>query len=107
MVETRLGTIIQGQMESFDQGVIFTKAFVERHTAQIRGVFSAITKYENFDKCWEISWEDCAFQIERYNKIKHNQFLVNISWEETNNNFCFVITKIKVEILDIVSSGID
>ncbi|XP_033636032.1 E3 UFM1-protein ligase 1-like isoform X2 [Asterias rubens] len=44
MVETRLGTIIQGQMESFDQGVIFTKAFVERHTAQIRGVFSAITK---------------------------------------------------------------
>ncbi|XP_070550481.1 E3 UFM1-protein ligase 1-like [Ptychodera flava] len=44
VIEDRLGTIIQGQMDQYDRGVIFTEAFVARHTAQIRGVFSAITR---------------------------------------------------------------
>ncbi|XP_072018738.1 E3 UFM1-protein ligase 1-like [Amphiura filiformis] len=43
-LESRLGTIIDGEMDQFDRGLIFTKAFVDRHTAKIRGVFSAITK---------------------------------------------------------------
>ncbi|XP_022089822.1 E3 UFM1-protein ligase 1-like isoform X2 [Acanthaster planci] len=44
MIEARLGTVIQGQMDIYDPGVIFTKAFIERHTAQIRGAFSAVTR---------------------------------------------------------------
>ncbi|XP_038048122.1 E3 UFM1-protein ligase 1-like isoform X2 [Patiria miniata] len=44
MIEARLGTIVQGQMDVYDQGVFFTQAFIDRHTAQIRGAFSAITK---------------------------------------------------------------
>ncbi|XP_078669883.1 E3 UFM1-protein ligase 1-like isoform X2 [Branchiostoma floridae x Branchiostoma belcheri] len=40
----RLGTIIQGQSDPYDKGVIFTDTFVKMHRAQIRGIFSAITR---------------------------------------------------------------
>ncbi|XP_071497696.1 E3 UFM1-protein ligase 1-like [Diadema antillarum] len=43
-VEQRLGTIIEGQMDPMDRGVIFTQAFVDRHRSRIRGALSAITK---------------------------------------------------------------
>ncbi|XP_061756366.1 E3 UFM1-protein ligase 1 isoform X1 [Nerophis ophidion] len=40
----RLGRVIQGEMDQSNQGVIFTPAFVARHKAKIRGLFSAITR---------------------------------------------------------------
>ncbi|XP_006004935.1 E3 UFM1-protein ligase 1 [Latimeria chalumnae] len=40
----RLGGIIQGQMDQYDRGVLFTEAFISRHRARIRGLFSAITR---------------------------------------------------------------
>lgn len=40
----RLGKLIQGEMDQYNRGVIFTKAFVARHKARIRGLFSAITR---------------------------------------------------------------
>lgn len=40
----RLGTLIQGEMDQYSRGVIFTPAFVARHKARIRGLFSAITR---------------------------------------------------------------
>ncbi|KAF3702498.1 E3 UFM1-protein ligase 1 [Channa argus] len=40
----RLGKQIQGEMDEYNRGVIFTPAFVARHKARIRGVFSAITR---------------------------------------------------------------
>ncbi|XP_062406913.1 E3 UFM1-protein ligase 1 [Sardina pilchardus] len=43
-LSVRLGKIIQGQMDQYNRGVIFTEAFVLRHKAQIRGLFSAITR---------------------------------------------------------------
>ncbi|XP_041463114.1 E3 UFM1-protein ligase 1-like [Lytechinus variegatus] len=43
-IEQRMGRIIEGQMDAYDRGVIFTQAFVDRHRARIRGIFSAITK---------------------------------------------------------------
>lgn len=46
LVEARLGTIIHGQLDQLERGVLFTDAFVARQMACIRGVFSAITKYE-------------------------------------------------------------
>ena len=45
LVEARLGTIIHGQLDQLERGVLFTDAFVARQMAFIRGVFSAITKY--------------------------------------------------------------
>ena len=45
LVETRLGTLIHGQLDQLERGVLFTDAFVARQMAYIRGVFSAITKY--------------------------------------------------------------
>ncbi|XP_054826044.1 E3 UFM1-protein ligase 1 isoform X2 [Eublepharis macularius] len=39
----RLGKIIHGQIDQDNRGVIFTEAFVTRHRARIRGLFSAIT----------------------------------------------------------------
>ncbi|CAF93798.1 unnamed protein product, partial [Tetraodon nigroviridis] len=39
----RLGKLIQGEKDQYNQGVIFTPAFVARHRARIRGLFSAIT----------------------------------------------------------------
>nr|XP_033793131.1 E3 UFM1-protein ligase 1 isoform X2 [Geotrypetes seraphini]XP_033793132.1 E3 UFM1-protein ligase 1 isoform X2 [Geotrypetes seraphini] len=40
----RLGKIIHGQIDHNNRGVIFTEAFVARHRARIRGLFSAITR---------------------------------------------------------------
>uniref|UniRef100_A0A1A7XR01 E3 UFM1-protein ligase 1 n=1 Tax=Iconisemion striatum TaxID=60296 RepID=A0A1A7XR01_9TELE len=40
----RLGKLIQGEMDQYIRGVIFTPAFVARHKARIRGLFSAITR---------------------------------------------------------------
>jgi len=45
VVEARLGTLIHGQLDQLERGVLFTDAFVARQMACIRGVFSAITKY--------------------------------------------------------------
>uniref|UniRef100_A0A8D3DVM4 E3 UFM1-protein ligase 1 n=1 Tax=Scophthalmus maximus TaxID=52904 RepID=A0A8D3DVM4_SCOMX len=41
----RLGKLIQGEMDQYNRGVIFTPAFVARHKARIRGLFSAITRH--------------------------------------------------------------
>ncbi|NWR59555.1 UFL1 ligase, partial [Bucorvus abyssinicus] len=40
----RLGRIIHGQLDQENRGVIFTAAFVSRHRARIRGLFTAITR---------------------------------------------------------------
>ncbi|XP_072532755.1 E3 UFM1-protein ligase 1 isoform X2 [Salminus brasiliensis] len=40
----RVGRVIDGQVDEFNRGVIFTQAFIRRHTARIRGVFSALTR---------------------------------------------------------------
>ncbi|XP_019393318.1 PREDICTED: E3 UFM1-protein ligase 1 [Crocodylus porosus] len=40
----RLGKIIRGQIDQDNRGVIFTEAFVSRHQARIRGLFSAMTR---------------------------------------------------------------
>ena len=40
----RLGRIINGRLDQENRGVIFTEAFVSRHRARIRGLFSAITR---------------------------------------------------------------
>nr|XP_046229603.1 E3 UFM1-protein ligase 1 [Scatophagus argus] len=40
----RLGKLIQGEMDQYNRGVIFTPAYVARHKARIRGLFSAITR---------------------------------------------------------------
>ncbi|KAM6915341.1 E3 UFM1-protein ligase 1 [Xenentodon cancila] len=40
----RLGKLIQGEIDQYNSGVIFTPAFVARHKARIRGLFSAITR---------------------------------------------------------------
>uniref|UniRef100_A0A2K6F5D1 E3 UFM1-protein ligase 1 n=1 Tax=Propithecus coquereli TaxID=379532 RepID=A0A2K6F5D1_PROCO len=42
----RLGRIISGHIDLDNRGVIFTEAFVARHKARIRGLFSAITVLE-------------------------------------------------------------
>ncbi|NXG35276.1 UFL1 ligase, partial [Dromaius novaehollandiae] len=39
-----LGKIIRGQLDQDNHGVIYTEAFVSRHRARIRGLFSAITR---------------------------------------------------------------
>ncbi|TNM94634.1 hypothetical protein fugu_017393 [Takifugu bimaculatus] len=40
----RLGKLIQGEMDPYNRGVIFTPVFVARHKARIRGLFGAITR---------------------------------------------------------------
>ncbi|XP_034965253.2 E3 UFM1-protein ligase 1 [Zootoca vivipara] len=40
----RLGKIIHGKIDQDNRGVIFTDAFVTRHRARIRGLFTAITR---------------------------------------------------------------
>lgn len=40
----RLGKLIQGEMDQYNRGIIFTPGFVARHKARIRGLFSAITR---------------------------------------------------------------
>lgn len=44
IVVRRLGTVIQGQLDSNDSSVLFTEAFVARHRAHVRGVLSGITR---------------------------------------------------------------
>ncbi|XP_071819369.1 E3 UFM1-protein ligase 1-like isoform X2 [Apostichopus japonicus] len=43
-IESRIGRLINGEIDPYDRDVIFTQAFVERNTAKVRGVFSAITR---------------------------------------------------------------
>ncbi|XP_051951847.1 E3 UFM1-protein ligase 1 [Xyrauchen texanus] len=40
----RLGRVIQGQIDQYNRGMIFTQAFLSRHKARICGLFSAITR---------------------------------------------------------------
>ncbi|XP_069830857.1 E3 UFM1-protein ligase 1 [Dendropsophus ebraccatus] len=40
----RLGSIIQGKIDQNNKGVIYTEAFVARHRARIRGLFTGITR---------------------------------------------------------------
>ncbi|XP_078068771.1 E3 UFM1-protein ligase 1 [Mustelus asterias] len=44
VLSQRLGRIINGQMDAYDRGVIFTDAFVAQHKARVRGLFSAVTR---------------------------------------------------------------
>ncbi|KAJ8356034.1 hypothetical protein SKAU_G00188280 [Synaphobranchus kaupii] len=44
ILSQRLGKIIQGQMDQYNRGVIFTQAFLSRHKARICGLFSAVTR---------------------------------------------------------------
>uniref|UniRef100_A0A8C4ZY16 E3 UFM1-protein ligase 1 n=1 Tax=Gadus morhua TaxID=8049 RepID=A0A8C4ZY16_GADMO len=39
----RMGKLVQGQFDQYNRGVIYTPAFVARHKARIRGLFSAVT----------------------------------------------------------------
>lgn len=43
-LHSRLGKSIQGQVDQFSRGVIFTQAFISRHKARICGLFSGITR---------------------------------------------------------------
>ncbi|KAK9956318.1 hypothetical protein ABG768_014060 [Culter alburnus] len=43
-LNSRLGRVIQGQIDQYNRGVIFTQAFIARHKACICGLFSAITR---------------------------------------------------------------
>ncbi|KAG8444751.1 hypothetical protein GDO86_009792 [Hymenochirus boettgeri] len=43
-LKLRLGKIIQGKIDESNGGVIYTEAFVSRHRARIRGLFTAITR---------------------------------------------------------------
>ncbi|XP_030638569.1 E3 UFM1-protein ligase 1 [Chanos chanos] len=40
----RLGRIIQGQVDQYNRGMLFTQAYINRHRARICGLFSAITR---------------------------------------------------------------
>ncbi|KAL4649055.1 E3 UFM1-protein ligase 1 [Arapaima gigas] len=44
VLSQRLGRVIQGQMDQYNRGVIFTQAFLARHKARICGLFSAVTR---------------------------------------------------------------
>ena len=43
-LDKRMGSIIHGQKDESDKNVIFTQAFVNRHKAQVKGAFSALTR---------------------------------------------------------------
>lgn len=43
-LNARLGRIIQGQLDQYNRGMIFTQAFLSRHKACICGLFSGITR---------------------------------------------------------------
>lgn len=45
VIESRLGTIVQGQQEAGSRGALYTPAFMEHQTAHVQEVFSAITEY--------------------------------------------------------------
>ncbi|XP_055950269.1 E3 UFM1-protein ligase 1-like [Argiope bruennichi] len=44
VLHERLGTIIQGQVDSSDSRTLFTDSYVAQHTAKIRGALSALTR---------------------------------------------------------------
>lgn len=44
VLSQRLGKIINGQMDQYNRGVIFTQAFLSRHKARVCGLFSAVTR---------------------------------------------------------------
>ncbi|KAM9315624.1 E3 UFM1-protein ligase 1 [Gastrophryne carolinensis] len=44
VLSRRLGSIIQGKIDQSNKGVFYTEAFVSRHKARIRGLFTAITR---------------------------------------------------------------
>uniref|UniRef100_A0A8C9SDB9 E3 UFM1-protein ligase 1 n=1 Tax=Scleropages formosus TaxID=113540 RepID=A0A8C9SDB9_SCLFO len=44
VLSQRLGRVIQGQMDQYNRGVIFTQAFLARHKARICGLFTALTR---------------------------------------------------------------
>ncbi|GBL86155.1 E3 UFM1-protein ligase 1 [Araneus ventricosus] len=44
VLHERLGTIIQGQVDSNDSRTFFTDSYVAQHTARIRGALSALTR---------------------------------------------------------------
>ena len=68
VVETRLGTLIHGQLDQLERGVLFTDAFVARQMACIRGVFSAITKYIFLFLFYFISFANLILNIHKQNK---------------------------------------
>ncbi|KAL4233241.1 E3 UFM1-protein ligase 1 [Mactra antiquata] len=43
-LHSRLGTIIEGHIDSYDKDIIYTDAFITRMKAQIRGALSAVTR---------------------------------------------------------------
>lgn len=43
-IEDRLGSLIHGKLDRLERGVLYTDAFIARHTARIRGVLSAVTR---------------------------------------------------------------
>ncbi|XP_073672653.1 E3 UFM1-protein ligase 1 [Garra rufa] len=43
-LNSRLGRVIDGQIDQYNRGLIFTQAFLSRHKACICGLFSAITR---------------------------------------------------------------
>jgi len=59
-IEKRLNKLIYGR---FEAGILYTKAFVARRTAQVRGVFSAITGPTNIAHLsTEYGFQDILFQ---------------------------------------------
>nr|XP_032834329.1 E3 UFM1-protein ligase 1 isoform X2 [Petromyzon marinus] len=44
VLRERLGSLVSGRGDALDLGVIYTDAFVSRHRARIRGLFTAITR---------------------------------------------------------------
>ena len=43
-IRRRLGRIINGKIDDYDNDVIYTEAYVNRHKSKIRGAFSAVTR---------------------------------------------------------------
>ncbi|XP_078736085.1 E3 UFM1-protein ligase 1 [Lampetra fluviatilis] len=44
VLRERLGSLVSGRGDALDLGVVYTDAFVSRHRARIRGLFTAITR---------------------------------------------------------------
>jgi hypothetical protein len=44
LIEERLGSVIDGQIDDTDRNIIFTEQFVNLHKAKIRGAFTAVTR---------------------------------------------------------------
>ncbi|ELR58873.1 E3 UFM1-protein ligase 1 [Bos mutus] len=65
----RLGRIINGHIDLDNRGVIFTEAFVSRHKARIRGLFSAITR--------GLIFKTTKYVVKCYSLNKKHKFGVN------------------------------